>query len=141
MSCRFLVASKKFLATSSRQVTKRVLPQPSCENRFANVFVLTMSHLMCGTIPNRRSFTFALSATRNPISFTFLGKSVLKSLGLGPKATPPPRNIGLPLSPNRARPEPFCGRIFFPEYATSARVLVDAVPRRNPSRYHTTHAC
>ena len=60
-----------------------------------------------GTTCRLPSCNRALKADRNASSRTLRGSSVLKSRGLGPWATPPPRSIGLPASLKRAFPEPF----------------------------------
>src|SRR5207248_7984638 len=61
--------------------------------------------------------------------------------GLGPKTTPPPRQIGDDLYPARARPVPFCRHGFAPERFTSAFVFVLADPERRAARIATTVSC
>src|SRR3990167_2333132 len=45
-------------------------------------------------------------------------------------AFPPPRHIGLALSPARARPVPFWRHGFLPEWRTSLRAFLARVPER-----------
>ncbi len=51
-----------------------------------------------------------------------------KSLGLGPKITPPPLHKGDLFEPALALPVPFCFQGLRPPPLTSARVLVQALP-------------
>ncbi len=78
---------------------------------------------------------------RQARSYTLRFSPVLKSRGLGPWALPPPRRIGLCLSPTRARPVPFCAYSLRCDPATSHRVLDDAVPCRVASPSYTTAWC
>ena len=55
---------------------------------------------------------------------------LVKSRGLGPKTTPPPRHSGDWNEPARARPVPFCRHGFLLVPATSPAFLVQAVPMR-----------
>src|ERR1700722_11957069 len=81
--------------TSSCPVTNKVFLHPRSSILLAKDLVLSPGQSRLSTTPNLSSLTFALRATRIPISMTFLGNLVLKSLGFGPNATPPPRRVGL----------------------------------------------
>ncbi len=67
--------------------------------------------------------------------------SEAESRGFGPKATPPPRQIGDCLLPARARPVPFWRHGLALEPRTSLRVLVEAVPARLAARCWRTTSC
>ena len=67
---------------------------------------------------------------RNASFATFLFTFTEKSRGLGPKATPPPRQTGDCLRPARARPVPFCFQGLRLEPFTSPLLRVEAVPAR-----------
>src|SRR5262245_27345702 len=54
---------------------------------------------------------------------------------------PPLRQIGVRISPTRARPVPFCRHGLRPLPETSARVLVLCVPERWLARYCFTASC
>lgn len=105
--CRFLLDCSRPFGMSASPVTNRVFSQPSSVILLAKSFVLNPGQSKLSTTPSPCSFSLALSATRIPIWTTFRGSFVLKSRGFGPKATPPPRNIGLWPSPRRALPVPF----------------------------------
>ena len=57
---------------------------------------------------------------------------------MGPRATPPPTQIGERDEPARARPVPFWRNGLVPPPRTSARVLVDWVPERAAASWAVT---
>ncbi len=61
--------------------------------------------------------------------------------GFGPKATPPPKRLGTPSVPTRARPVPFWRQALAVVKATSPRVRVEAVPRRRALRSARAASC
>ena len=69
-----------------------------------------------------------LSAVRRAACLVFLFIPTLYLRVRGPKTTPPPRNTFARREPWRALPVPFCRYTLSLVYATSARVLVCAVP-------------
>src|SRR6201999_1480229 len=61
--------------------------------------------------------------------------------GFGPKATPPPKRLGTPSVPTRARPVPFWRQALAVVKATSPRVRVEAVPRRRDAMSARAASC
>src|SRR6478609_1905081 len=68
----------------------------------------------------------------------FLGVFWSYLRGFGPRATPPPRQIGERLEPARARPVPFWAHGLAPPPRASERVLVDWVPARRAASWAVT---
>src|SRR5207302_4387048 len=104
--------------------TNRVLPLRSRdERRLTKSLVLGDSSFKSSmriTSPARRRSLNALrKASWRVLRETFL----LKSRGLGPNTTPPPRHNGEAKDPARARPVPFWRQGFLPLPATSPIVL------------------
>ena len=64
-----------------------------------------------------------------------------EAAGLGPRATPPPRQCGDRIEPCRARPVPFWRHGLAPPPATSARVRVLCEPARRAASCAVTTWC
>src|SRR5690349_18758654 len=127
MTCTDSRLRKLFHApTSSGCSTTRARPStPSASSARFAAPVFGTSKFQLSTTITFESAARSLSADRSASFFIFLGVRWSYLRGLGPRATPPPRQMGDRVEPARARPVPFCLYGLEPPPDTSARVLVD----------------
>src|SRR5438093_1077123 len=133
----FRDAKVRFLLVPCSTIS--VLPLRSRADRTPrNSLVLGESSFRSSSTTTSPARNRSLRALRKASCLVFREIFLVKSLGLGPKTTPPPRHKGDWKEPARARPVPFCrhGFLFVP--ATSPTFLVQAVPMRWAARYATT---
>src|SRR5205814_8725768 len=98
------------------------------DNNSTKTFVFGESRVISWTMRTSPAFNRSVNALRRARYLVLRDTVLLKSRGLGPKTTPPPRQRGEANEPARARPVPFCFQGFLLVPATSPTFLVQAVP-------------
>src|SRR3954469_2907245 len=127
-------------ATPSPSVrTTRMRPwAPSAARAALASLVLGASKFQASTTRTLPSAARSDRADRRARRTIFLGVFWTYLRGFGPRATPPPRQIGERLEPARARPVPFWAHGLAPPPRASLRVLVDCVPARRAASWAVT---
>src|SRR4051794_6720774 len=124
---------------SSAPSTTRMRPSAPMAARAALAsLVLGASKLQLSTTRTLPSAARSDRAERRARRTIFLGVFWTYLRGFGPRATPPPRQIGERLEPARARPVPFWRHGLAPPPRASERVLVDWVPARRAASWAVT---